>query len=191
MLRDVSAIETEFRGTLFRSRTEARWAVFFHALGISYAYEPERLNLSSGESYLPDFFLADFDAYFEVKPSSESIVTDECVRARTLSRDRPKQRVWLAMGAPDADRGNVLPLNQWPIRTDIAEILSMPENRYRFMEDRRDEGIYWLQAEFVSGGFSHSYMVGGHGVSTDHDRLPMIKGRILEAYESAGSAFQK
>jgi hypothetical protein len=74
-------------------------------MGIAYDYEPERLNLSSGESYLPDFFLADFRAYFEVKPSSESIVTEECVRARALSRDRPKQRVWLAMGCGGCGQG--------------------------------------------------------------------------------------
>jgi hypothetical protein len=84
----------------------------------------------------------------------------------------------------------VLPLNQWPIQVDIAEILSVPENRYRFMEDRRDGGIYWLQAEFVSGRFSHSYMVGGPGISTDHDRLPLVEGRVLEAYTSAAVAFQ-
>lgn len=185
MLRDVSAIETRFRGTMYRSRTEARWAVFFDALRVSYSYEPERLSLSSGESYLPDFFVRDFRAYFEVKPSSESIVTEECVRARTLSQDRPKQRMWLAMGAPDAERSNVLPLNQWPFQTDIAEILSVPENRYRFMEDRRDDGVFWLQSEFVGGGFSSSYMIGGSGTSTDHDRLPLIKGRILQAYRVA------
>jgi hypothetical protein len=163
--------------------------VFFRALNLDYRYEPARIELSSGESYLPDFLLPDLNAYFEVKPSSDAIVTAECVRARTLAADRPRQRVWLAMGAPDAERANVLPLNQWPIEVGIEAILAAPENRYRFMEDRRDDQIYWLHSEFVEGQFAHSYMIGGKGVSTDHERLPMIKGRIERAYVTARNAF--
>jgi hypothetical protein len=187
--RNVTALETTFGGVTFRSRTEARWAVFFRALDLEYRYEPERLNLSSGDTYLPDFFLPDLSAYFEVKPHSDAIVTVESVKARTLAEDRPKQRVWLAVGAPDEKRANVIPLNQWPLETDIEHILSVAENRYRFMEDRRDDQIFWLHSEFVGGQFHRSYMVGGKGRSTDHDRLPMINGRILEAYRAARTAF--
>jgi len=49
------AIETEYNGYRFRSRLEARWAVFFDALGIDYEYEPEGYGLESGKKYLPDF----------------------------------------------------------------------------------------------------------------------------------------
>jgi hypothetical protein len=154
-------------------------------------YEPERITLLSGGTYLPDFFLPDLNASFEVKPSSEAVVTEECVRARALASDRPHQRVWLAMGPPDAERANILPLNQWPSETGIDEILAAPENRYRFMEDRRDEQVYWLHAEFVAGQFAHSYMVGGKGTSTDHERLPMIKGLVLEGYNAARTAFNE
>lgn len=48
-------IETEYNGYLFRSRLEARWAVFFDALGVKYEYEPEGFRLPSGKQYLPDF----------------------------------------------------------------------------------------------------------------------------------------
>ncbi len=34
-------IETKYKGCRFRSRLEARWAVFFDALGIKWRYEPE------------------------------------------------------------------------------------------------------------------------------------------------------
>lgn len=190
-MRDVAALETTYEGVTFRSRTEARWAVFFRALNLDYRYEPERITLSSGESYLPDFFLPDLQAYFEVKPRSDQIVTSECVRARTLAADRPSRRVWLAMDAPDSEKANVLPLNQWPIETPIEAILAAPENRYRFMEDRRDEQIYWLHSEFIRDQFAHSYMVGGKGVSTDHERLPLIKGQIERAYAAASGAFAR
>ncbi len=38
-------IETNYRGCRFRSRIEARWAVFFDALGIKWWYEPEGFAL--------------------------------------------------------------------------------------------------------------------------------------------------
>jgi hypothetical protein len=41
----IAAIETTYRGMTFRSRLEARWAVFFSTLGLQYQYEPERFSL--------------------------------------------------------------------------------------------------------------------------------------------------
>ena len=64
---DIKPIETYYNGYRFRSRAEARWAVFFDAAGISYQYEPEGLKLSDGTLYLPDFYLPDCDTWFEVK----------------------------------------------------------------------------------------------------------------------------
>lgn len=48
-------IETIYNGYKFRSRLEARWAVFFDALGVEYEYEPEGFELGDGMYYLPDF----------------------------------------------------------------------------------------------------------------------------------------
>ena len=50
----IQAIETTYNGYRFRSRLEARWAVFFDAIGQEYEYEPEGFELMSGR-YLPDF----------------------------------------------------------------------------------------------------------------------------------------
>lgn len=54
-MKEIKAKETEYNGYLFRSRLEARWAVFFDALGVEYEYEPEGFELPSGKGYLPDF----------------------------------------------------------------------------------------------------------------------------------------
>ena len=51
----MKAIETIYKGYRFRSRLEARWAVFFDALGIDWQYEVEGFELDNGEWYLPDF----------------------------------------------------------------------------------------------------------------------------------------
>lgn len=52
----IRAIETRYKGYRFRSRLEARWAVFFDALGLRWEYEKEGFDLPSGR-YLPDFFV--------------------------------------------------------------------------------------------------------------------------------------
>lgn len=50
----IKAIETRYAGHRFRSRLEARWAVAFDHLGITWEYEPEGFQTSAG-MYLPDF----------------------------------------------------------------------------------------------------------------------------------------
>ena len=50
-----TAIETVYNGYRFRSRLEARWAVFFDSLGVKYEYEPEGFELPGLGGYLPDF----------------------------------------------------------------------------------------------------------------------------------------
>ena len=74
---EIKPIETIYNGYRFRSRLEARWAVFFDALEIKYQYEPEGFKGWDGESYyLPDFYFPDFKVYGEVKPSKESLYKD-------------------------------------------------------------------------------------------------------------------
>ncbi len=63
-------IPTEYSGIQFRSRLEARWAVFFDALGLKWQYEPEGYQLPSGW-YLPDFLLPNMcgGTFIEIKPA--------------------------------------------------------------------------------------------------------------------------
>lgn len=53
----IKAIETRYKGYRFRSRLEARWAVFLDAMRVKWSYEPEGFVLSDGTQYLPDFFI--------------------------------------------------------------------------------------------------------------------------------------
>lgn len=52
----MKAIETHYAGCRFRSRLEARWAVFFNTLKWDWQFEPEGFQLDSGW-YLPDFLV--------------------------------------------------------------------------------------------------------------------------------------
>jgi hypothetical protein len=71
----IQVIETKYKGYRFRSRLEARWAVFFDALGIRWEYEKEGYELSriienNGPEtvyYLPDFYLPSLNIWVEVK----------------------------------------------------------------------------------------------------------------------------
>lgn len=84
----VKPIETEYAGCRFRSRTEARWAVFFDARGWRWEFEPEGFELKSGR-YLPDFRLwahrGSTPMWFEVKSFSQSCPDDD--RWTDLARD--------------------------------------------------------------------------------------------------------
>lgn len=53
----LKAIETSYKGYRFRSRLEARWAVFFDRLGQPWEYEKEGYDLGGAGWYLPDFWL--------------------------------------------------------------------------------------------------------------------------------------
>lgn len=67
-MSEIKAIETAYNGCLFRSRLEARWAVFFDTLKIRWEYEPEGFELVNDRRYLPDFYLPEFDLWIEIKP---------------------------------------------------------------------------------------------------------------------------
>lgn len=56
-MSDLRPIETTYKGYRFRSRLEARWAVFFDHMDIPWEYEAQGYVFGHGEGYLPDFRL--------------------------------------------------------------------------------------------------------------------------------------
>ena len=71
-MKPLKAIETFYKGYKFRSRLEARWAVFFDALGIMWEYEKEGYDLGEAGYYLPDFWLPGRKCFIEIKGNDES-----------------------------------------------------------------------------------------------------------------------
>ena len=55
----IKPIETLYRGHYFRSKAEARFAVFMDCLGVKWDYEPQGFDLGNGLKYLPDFKIYD------------------------------------------------------------------------------------------------------------------------------------
>lgn len=68
MSQEIKAIETVYKDYKFRSRLEARWAVFLDELKIEYQYEVEGFDLHYSGWYLPDFYLPAYQTYLEIKP---------------------------------------------------------------------------------------------------------------------------
>lgn len=100
----IKAIETEYNGYRFRSRLEARWAVFFDAAKIRYEYEPEGFEIDDGERYLPDFYLPQYQLYIEIKPSSldknqREIAEEKCRKFRDIIG----KAIFISNGDPSED----------------------------------------------------------------------------------------
>lgn len=68
------AIPTTYRSCRFRSRLEARWAVFFDHMGIGWQYEPQGYRIG-GRPYLPDFLL-ECGTWVEVKGNDQYLDRD-------------------------------------------------------------------------------------------------------------------
>jgi hypothetical protein len=67
----IHAIQTSYAGYRFRSRTEARWAVFLNDLGLKWEYETQGFIVGrERRPYLPDFHLPELGLWLEVKPST-------------------------------------------------------------------------------------------------------------------------
>lgn len=94
----ITAIETEYAGCRFRSRTEARWAVLMDRLNIPWEYEPQGWEMPDGSRYLPDFWLPRHLINVEVKGSDDQ-----------LARDMPKMRAFV-----QASNALILILGQVP-----------------------------------------------------------------------------
>jgi len=99
MPRINKALQTRYKGYNFRSRTEARWAVFFDTLGIRYDYEPQGYRLD-GNHYLPDFWLPGMKAFIEIKGTSptEAEISKACALAK-----HTKHMAYIMTGPPGSN----------------------------------------------------------------------------------------
>jgi hypothetical protein len=62
----IAALPTRYGRHFFRSRTEARWAMYLDLLAVRWEYEVEGFHFN-GRAYLPDFYFPERDEWGEVK----------------------------------------------------------------------------------------------------------------------------
>lgn len=94
----IGAIPTTYRDVQFRSRTEARWAVFFDGLELSWEHEPNGYALDGGW-YIPDFWMPGLKCFWEVK----GVVGQGSRKASELA-ELTGMPVYIVVGVPRAVR---------------------------------------------------------------------------------------
>jgi len=98
----MKAIDTVYKGHRFRSRLEARWAVFFNSLGLSYEYEKEGFDLD-GILYLPDFWMPALDIFIEIKGSALTKLDERKIEALVRASNKNCLVLIGQIGPPDTE----------------------------------------------------------------------------------------
>ena len=144
---NIKAIETVYNGYRFRSRLEAKWAVFFDAVGIKYQYEIEGYEMDDIR-YLPDFYLPEYDRWFEIKGKPMSIAEVKKCEEFCFRKDNENIKFSILIGYPELAKVEELDVLgimeytwEWP-----SELY--PEN-YRMAVDGLAEEEYY--SRFVRG----------------------------------------
>lgn len=140
-------LETVYRGHRFRSRAEARWAVFFENLSIEYEYEPEGFDLGFGCLYLPDFYLPGLEVYFEVKGREPSREEQRKAELLSSAAQIPVLIAWGQIGYRDDPR-HPIRFTQHEISAHLGHVndlwtskLLHPSWEYRFSDKALGEFI--------------------------------------------------
>lgn len=130
-------IPTFWNGRYFRSRLEARWAVFYDTVGIKYEYEKEGYDLGNGVKYLPDFWMTDLKFWVEIKPLPPT--EEETEKASKLVRS-----CGLSLYMAIEPIGNVMP---WPVEPTKLVDCNLgddpPKHEAFFENDTQDSGYLW------------------------------------------------
>lgn len=120
----IKAIDTIYKGYKFRSRLEARWAVFFDAVKVKWDYEVEGFDCD-GVWYLPDFIL--YDVYVR-----RSLVPKLYVEVKGVLTEKDIEKIRLFSGFDKLDLGPLcenptLIVGNIPYMTDSCHIESTDE----------------------------------------------------------------
>lgn len=137
----IKAIETEYAGCRFRSRLEARWAVFFDSLGVRWLYEPQGYDVGNAW-YLPDFWLPDLAVWVEVKGRFGDGGWDLLCRAVWMLPAVPED---LPVGKLRPTTPSILVLGEIPTEAD-AGVATHPIIVWGINADRQPESAFQLAA---------------------------------------------
>ena len=174
-------IPTHWKGYFFRSRLEARWAVFLETLQLHWRFEPQGFELPSGR-YLPDFFLrlhpealadhqpAGSGYWVEIKPDGEPSDTEKRLLVE-LARETG-HNAFLVAGSP------------WPGQFDVWKAL-------RDYGDGRPAELVLRERTGVYGGMPSEWLLcdRGHdlGFGVDpYDAYRRARGARFEHGERPG-----
>jgi len=173
--KTIVPIETRYDGCRFRSRLEARWAVFMNTLGWKWDYEPQGFHLDKG-AYLPDFWVETIHRWVEIKPPNPPDVAYELLQQLS---DGTGKHAMLIAGDPWPEHHSVTLFR--PGGPSEYELNTYSEG---FCDCRKCDGGIW-----VSGDCGASSIL----CSCDPDRtkypgLPENMSLVHKAHVAARSA---
>lgn len=157
----IKPIETTYRGYRFRSRLEARWAVFFDAIGANWEYEPEGFDLGDGLYYLPDFVLHDMKVDTRTGGSGDQDVYVE-VKGKMTEKDAEKIKRFAEDEHPIYVVGNIPDPETFP-------------NTLDWLTDYY--GVHYYNYELLDGDFCPAVLCVG-----DYDNKPGFFASIEQDY---------
>lgn len=169
-----TSIGVEYNGIRFKSPLEARWAVFFHTIGLKYEYE-RRVGLADRTLLVPDFWLPDIGLWLEVKTGEPGNRTRKWCQKMA---DSTGCIVLVAVGAPEP-RDQLLAFS--PSGGSRQFTFPYQEHRFYFADDRRNEGEFWLLSDEGAGTSI------GPKKGPDHGRPPGLYRATVQGYEAARS----
>lgn len=189
-----NAIQTHYAGHKFRSRLEARWAVFFDALETPWQYEPEGYMVGwpgHQRPYLPDFYLPSSRLWVEVKGSSgqadNALLVDAAVPHYGLP-DSPDRDAPLD---PSRAGRRLLTLGQIP--PDVAGVVE-----HRFLSFWKGDvsaewGFFYGYGGFTTSPFNEATKVGDDSSWAD-PTVDLVSHRVVpheRALNSVRRAYTK
>lgn len=127
-------LPTKYLGIKYRSRLEARWAVFLTHLDVDFEYEPQGYLLKNGDCYLPDFYLTDLKCWIEIKGNAHQ--SPDCFLKCASLSEITGEKVFLFSGK---------------LHEGIAGYLVTPKHiipRYAFREDSEAGKIYLSNRQY-------------------------------------------
>lgn len=102
-------LKTLYNTTEFRSKTEAKWAVVFDAMGFDWHYEPEGFSLGNGKKYAPDFSIWNV----EVEEGEGKLKKHDCLYVEVKGARFMQPYEWEKI-KKFSDRNTLLVLNDVP-----------------------------------------------------------------------------
>lgn len=164
----LKAIETTYAGCRFRSRLEARWAVFLDSLGIVWEYEPQGYTVGPDATpYLPDFWLPEMKLWAEVKGQ--------------LDQPGLETLIWAAGAAglalePNGEKA----LGLWPWHQRMLVLGSIPSpgdlRLHTRLDVLADVLVAWQGVFFWPGSRGWSTVQ----VATPHPLNQYVAGEVME-----------
>lgn len=178
----IKPIETHYKGYKFRSRLEARWAVYFDVLGCEWEYEREGYDLGPYGRYLPDFWLKTVNMWAEVK--AEPLTKEEMDRCKALVQGTGYPCI-LLVGPPD-----IKPYDVWESCDLVPDDDEDPHDEYCCDDQRLRLLDLLLTEEYLHSEHRFFWCPGG-----DEDPWPQqqaaVRAALSARFEHGESGYRR